>query len=254
MAGDWIPMRIDLYEDPAVILMAEKLGVREEVVVGYLHRVWSWLSRQCRDGKVTGVSISSLERLLNLPGFVTAMCETWWMEESIDEFGVPVLTIPNWDTWMSQSAKTRIVGTKRQQKRRGQNDTSESVSRSQRDKSVTREEKRREHSEFSSLQSDSQSGKAFEKPPRDGPVGLESVFSELREEDLQDPDALAQWFRWQSRQPGAVFPEASNGEFINVIALARQSLAEGKKSKLGYFKTLVGKKARAKLKYIKEVS
>lgn len=39
MAGDWIPMRLDLYEDPAVTFMAERLGEREEVVVGYLHRV-----------------------------------------------------------------------------------------------------------------------------------------------------------------------------------------------------------------------
>ena len=57
MAGDWIAMRLDLYEDPAVAYMAERLGEREEVIVGFLHRVWSWASRQCHDGSVTNVTL-----------------------------------------------------------------------------------------------------------------------------------------------------------------------------------------------------
>jgi len=75
MAGDWIKMRLDLPEDPAVMRMADELGVREEVVVGYLHAFWSWVSRQCNGESVTGVTLLSLGRRLNLHGFPELLCD-----------------------------------------------------------------------------------------------------------------------------------------------------------------------------------
>lgn len=50
MAGDWLKVRLDLRNDPAVIGMAEKLGIDQDTVVGKLIRLWSWFDLQSRDG------------------------------------------------------------------------------------------------------------------------------------------------------------------------------------------------------------
>lgn len=142
MAGDWIAMRLDLYEDPAVAYMAERLGEREEVIVGFLHRVWSWASRQCHDGSVTNVTLMSLGRVTALPDFPQLMVEAGWLEHGTDDNGRPFVRFPNWERWMAESAKKRLLAAKRQNKKRHADVTK--TSRSERDKSVTRGEERRE--------------------------------------------------------------------------------------------------------------
>ena len=142
MAGDWIAMRLDLYEDPAVAYMAERLGEREEVIVGFLHRVWSWASRQCHDGSVTNVTLMSLGRVTALPDFPQLMVEAGWLEHGTDDNGRPYVSFPNWERWMAESAKKRLLAAKRQNKKRHADVTK--TSRSERDKSVTRGEERRE--------------------------------------------------------------------------------------------------------------
>ena len=47
MAGDWIKMRVDLNEDPAVVGMAIALDTDEHSVVGRLHKLWSWADNRC---------------------------------------------------------------------------------------------------------------------------------------------------------------------------------------------------------------
>jgi len=140
VAGDWIKMRLDLMEDPAVMEMADRLGVREETVVGYCHAFWSWVSRQCHAESVTGVTLLSLGRRLNLPGFPELLCDVGWLEYD-DTGDKPVIRIPNFDRHLSESAKKRALSTNRQRNKRS--DVTQ-VSRSERDKSVTREEKKRE--------------------------------------------------------------------------------------------------------------
>ena len=140
MAGDWIKMRIDLMEDPAVMQMADELGIRVEAIVGYCHALWSWVSRQCHADTVTGVTLASLGRRINLPGFPELMCDVGWLE--YDDAGeLPVIRIPNWDRHLSQSAKKRANDATRQAKRRK---SVTKMSQPKRDASVTREEKRRE--------------------------------------------------------------------------------------------------------------
>ena len=113
MAGDWIKMRLDLLEDPAVMEMAESLDVREEVIVGYCHAFWSWVSRQCDDGTVSGVSLSSVGRRLNLPGFPEMLVKVGWLE--YDESGSkPEIRIPNFERHLSGGAKDRARATDRQ--------------------------------------------------------------------------------------------------------------------------------------------
>jgi len=138
-------MRLDLAEDPSVMQMAETLGIREEYVVGCLHKVWCWASRQCHDGSVTGVTIMSLERVTGVTGFVVAMRDAGWIEESVDDHGKPSVVFPKWENWLSNSAKKRLMDAKRQQNHRKNvgHDAVTKVSRKQRDKNVTTGEERR---------------------------------------------------------------------------------------------------------------
>jgi len=146
MAGDWIKMRADLAEDPAVIAIGAKLGMDEFSVVGRLQCLWSWADGQSRDGHASGVTQQWVDRKVQRDGFAQAMCDVGWL--LVDNSG---LTFPNFDHHNGDTAKTRALGTKRKQKARATPPSHAGVpysvrdaSRSERDKSETREEKRRE--------------------------------------------------------------------------------------------------------------
>lgn len=139
MAGDWIKMRNDLAEDPAVIGMAAQLGVDEFSVIGRLHVLWAWADRQSRDGHAHGVTTSWIDRKVQRDGFADAMVTVGWL--LITDDGI---SIPNFANHNGESAKTRALGTVRKQKQRAVTELSHDVSRTDRDKSGTREEKRRE--------------------------------------------------------------------------------------------------------------
>lgn len=153
MAGDWIPMRLDLCDDPAVLEMADIIDRPEEYVVGCLHKVWSWASRNCHDGTVTGVTILSLSRAVKLPTAVAAMAKVGWLTEGKGEDGRPFIGFPKWENWLSKSAKARLQNSMNQRNARElknskaskevkeRHDSVTGLSLSDRDKTVTTEQK-----------------------------------------------------------------------------------------------------------------
>jgi len=165
MAGDWIPMRLDLCDDPAVLEMADILNQPEEYVVGCLHKVWSWASRNCHDGTVTGVTKMSLSRAVKLPEAVSAMVAVGWLVEGKGADGRPFVSFPKWENWLSKSAKARLQNSMNQRKARqikvsadqpAKVDQAEAVtdlSRSDSDKTVTTVQKStvQESSQYASL-------------------------------------------------------------------------------------------------------
>lgn len=114
MAGDWIPMRIDLADDPAVIAMTAMLAatdrpwVTPQLVVGCWHSLWSWANQQLRDGNAPGVTDVWVDARVNLPGFARAAQRAGWL---VFEDGV--MRVPNWDHWNSKSAKKRLLTARR---------------------------------------------------------------------------------------------------------------------------------------------
>ena len=191
MAGDWIPMRLDLPEDPAVLEMADILGQPEEYVVGCLHKIWSWASRQCHDGTVTGVTVMSLSRAVKLPDVVTAMVRVGWLIDGRTEDDRPFIAFPKWENWLSKSAKSRINNAINQRKSRANKDTAvnqqpksghsavTNLSHSDSDKTVTTEEKSTEEENTISL-----------SLPADDP-------NRLIGKDVIVPDYMREWFiRW----------------------------------------------------------
>lgn len=108
MAGDWIPMRNDLIDDPAVIAIAHSLGMDEYAVVGRLHRLWSWANKHLTTGNAHGVTSEWLDRYVSSPGFAAAMLNAGWLRSRTDG-----IEFPHFDRWNSQSGKQRALTARR---------------------------------------------------------------------------------------------------------------------------------------------
>ena len=138
MAGDWIKMRIDLHDDPAVWAMADALDISTDEVVGRLLRVWGWADRHTTDGHAC-VTLSSLDRHAGVTGFAHAMRDAGWLTLDDDN----MVTFPNFERHNGTTAKKRAQASSRQIRARQKRDTSVTEALQERDRSVTREEKRR---------------------------------------------------------------------------------------------------------------
>lgn len=108
MAGDWLKMRIDLHDDPAVIAIAQATGQDEDAVAGKLLRLWGWVSRQTIDGNAPSVTEKWIDRYLRVEGFARAMVAAGWL--IVTEAGIQ---IPKWNHHNSESAKSRLLAAKR---------------------------------------------------------------------------------------------------------------------------------------------
>lgn len=104
MAGDWLKMRHDLADDPAVIRLATACRLDEDAVIGKLFRLWSWADRHTMEGKADGVGLEWVDRTVRCPGFAAEMVRVGWLEETGHG-----LTFPRFDRHCSDSAKSRAL-------------------------------------------------------------------------------------------------------------------------------------------------
>ena len=142
MAGDWIKMRLDLSDDPAVIHLACALDMDEYSIVGRLHKLWSWADKHCSDGHAKSVTFVWINRYVCLDMFAENMEKVGWLELTDDG-----ISFPNFDKHNGKSAKSRAEATERKRKEReSQESHNKDLDLSHKicDKNVTREEKRRE--------------------------------------------------------------------------------------------------------------
>lgn len=135
MAGDWIKVRDDLVDDPAVAGIGTILGLDKYAVVGRLVKVWSWLDRQSRDGHAA-VARSYIDELVHTPGMGAAMEQVRWLQV-VNECHI---FFPNFERHNGKSAKKRALATRRKQDERARK-TVTPPSRSRHAGRVTREEK-----------------------------------------------------------------------------------------------------------------
>lgn len=145
MAGDWIKMRVDLKDDPAVFKLAEKLGVDEMHVIGCLFCFWAWVDKHSVDGRVDAATSRLVDKITSTNGFADALVSVGWLV--VTESG---LEIPKFDRHNGESGKERSQKNARQARWRANkganvdaNVDGEASTQSSTDAS-TREEKRRE--------------------------------------------------------------------------------------------------------------
>lgn len=113
MAGDYIPMRKDLAEDPDTVSIARSLEMDIDLVVGKLHRFWSWADSHAKNGAIKGVDGAWIDALVGVENFSKALQQVKWLRVTCHG-----ITIPNSDRWLSQSAKARLLAARRQRKHR----------------------------------------------------------------------------------------------------------------------------------------
>jgi len=144
MAGDWIKMRMDLPEDPAVYRLARLTSLDRLSVVGRLYAFWAWADKHAVDGRVDGGSSADVDDIVSHEGFADAMVKVNWLEVG-DEY----LAIPKHDRHNGESAKERSLKNARQARWREKKDEVPSTPPST--KPSTREEKRREEKKSTPL-------------------------------------------------------------------------------------------------------
>jgi|GEM_PF-719589 len=104
MANDWIKMRMNLADDPAVIGIAARTKLDRYGVVGRLQTLWSWADEHAADGFLPHVTAKVIDEKLGRRGFTAAMEDVGWIECTAE--GV---RFPKFDRHNGESAKVRAL-------------------------------------------------------------------------------------------------------------------------------------------------
>lgn len=95
--------------------MAAILEMPRLHVAGMLMSIWTWAGYQTENGRIYGVSPSTIDELCGVPGCADSMQKVGWLvHETRTKRGS--IRFPNWNDWNSNSAKARILDTKRKRK------------------------------------------------------------------------------------------------------------------------------------------
>lgn len=108
MAGDWIKMRNNLWDDPRVSALCDRTASMEASIIGGLYWLWATADQHSDDGLLAGMTVKTLDRKTGISGFGAALVSIGWLEES--EAGV---TIVRFIEHNGASAKTRAQTAKR---------------------------------------------------------------------------------------------------------------------------------------------
>jgi len=108
MAGDWIKVETVTPDKPEVWLIAEKLDLSPDEVLGKLIRIWVWADQQTYNGDAGSVTRALLDRVTGCVGFADALLEAGWLRS--ESHG---LVFPNFDRHNGKSAKRRSLTKKR---------------------------------------------------------------------------------------------------------------------------------------------
>jgi hypothetical protein len=144
MAGDWIKMRHDLVDDPAVVLIASRTNMDEYGVVGRLQKLWSWADRHTITGNAMSVTRVWIDRYISAPGFADAMVEAGWLDGEDGSIDIPDFTVHNGESAKKRAQTNKRVAVSREKQRDSNAECNANGNAPSVTKSVTREEKRRE--------------------------------------------------------------------------------------------------------------
>jgi len=108
MAGDWIKMRGNLWDDPRVARLVDLTNSSEAAVVGALYWLWATADQHTEDGVMPGLSLRQIDRKTGLSGFGDALCQIDWLADHPD--GVRIV---DFERHNGSSAKKRCETAKR---------------------------------------------------------------------------------------------------------------------------------------------
>jgi len=132
--AEWIKVEKITVDKKEVLLMAQRLEIDPDAVVGKLIRIWSWFDSNSTDGHAPLVTTVMFDRITDTYGFSQAMIDTGWLVQDGDE-----IIAPNYERHLSQNAKRRAQDAYRQAKSRATRHNHVTLERdNQCDKIVTR--------------------------------------------------------------------------------------------------------------------
>lgn len=108
MAGEWIKMRTNLWDDPRVSRLCDLTHASEATVIGALYWLWASADEHTEDGHMPGLSIAGIDRKTGVKGLGAGLVEIGWISE-----GEGGITIQRFGDHNGASAKSRAVTAKR---------------------------------------------------------------------------------------------------------------------------------------------
>ncbi len=179
MAGDWIKMRGNLWDDPRVAKLCDITDQGEAAVIGGLYWLWATADQHTENGIMPGLTLRSIDRKTGIPGFADALIQIGWLTDHAD--GVCIV---NFEEHNGASAKRRSLDAQRKANVRAMSASDADTTRTDIGQNApscgAREEKRREDTS-STVVEDKRSPRS--RPavrPEDVPESVWTDFQALR--------------------------------------------------------------------------
>lgn len=245
MAGEWIPLELTTPRKREIGRIALATGRTRHEVLGLLVDFWCWASTETDNGAFGG----TVEELCLLVGgdidFWTSVMSVGWLE--VDGAADGKLVVPRADHWISNSAKSRLKKSRRQQKwREGVNhNESDFVDADAPTKRLLQNRTEQNITVLSGSGSGSGTGATFSGSPASSGNGKarQSAFVGMTPERLRDIRALRSWLSWQATLQHPVLDPHDPDSLVRVVAAADKALQRGK-SPERYFASVIGRKSK----------
>lgn len=207
MAGEWIKVRTNLWNDPRVSQLCDTTDSPEAMIVGGLYWLWATADEHTETGLMPGLSVSGIDRKTGIKGFGAALVGIGWIEDGPDG-----ITLARFDEHNGASAKSRAQGAKRQANLRNNapvTDTSRDSNAQTVTGALPREEKRREEKKETVSTSETEQA-APKKPaatgtrlPEDWKPSAEDVaYCKTERPELQPSKVAQNFFDYWIAKPG----------------------------------------------------
>lgn len=188
MAGDWIPIRINLSTDPRTVAIAGRIRKHVLHTVGALSVVWGAANEHTTDGRLMGYTPDAIDAMVGIRGFAAAMEAVGWMTHDAES-----VTVPDFDRYNSDGAKARLKHARRvAASRAGHNTRTESAQNEHdtRTKTATTEQNRTEQKNSSSSSAASAVAAAAGSTQRGGEA-KNPILAALHDRGIGEPTATA---------------------------------------------------------------
>lgn len=199
MAGEWIKVRTNLWNDPRVSQLCDLTSSSEAMIVGGLYWLWATADEHTETGLMPGLSISAVDRKTGINGFGSALVAIGWVQDAPEG-----IVLARFDEHNGASAKARAQTAKRVSNSRNnapvtpiaQNCNAATVTGA-----LPREEKRREESKNKPKSKAPASGSRL--PDDWKPDQADIEYCKTERPDLRPSLVATNFYDYWIAQPGA---------------------------------------------------
>lgn len=202
MAGEWIKVRTNLWNDPRVSRLCDQTNQPEAMVVGGLYWLWATADEHTETGIMVGLSISGIDRKTGIPGFGIALVAVGWIADHPEG-----IRLERFDEHNGASAKQRAQTAKRvANSRNSLNVTPKSEIGNARTVTgaLPREEKRREEEEKKEPKAKSKSSATGSRLPADWkPTPADIEYCKTERPELRPSLVATNFYDYWTSKAGA---------------------------------------------------